>query len=393
MSNLKLLSKLSILPPNKTLVFYSPIEGNDVLVRTGVVSGENCVFHALLHGHTKEYAQADKKRRNYLVKKLVKSISSDLQTEATLTDKEASYLQKEFLRFIVKFYKFRKPGKSEKYKAILKNEKDVETYKAISELLTIDKIKETLSSCEPENYTLKHFREFLINTFTEMVNTIFSGIKPEDTEMVKKKVAFLEKVLTLVRLGADNADRKILHKKRKNFTPEFTPQTLSLLCNKLNCSIYVLESKNRIPVNLQPLVAKNNAIILLWHGGLHYEVVARLLPDNKLQRLFESSDPIIQKIESFLYRPSEFRKNYPNLAPYLPKENRESSSESESESGSDSGSDSGSESGSNSDSESGSNSGSDSQSGSESGTNSRFKSKSHSGSRSKSKKPKKRRNL
>ena len=31
------LPKLNILPVNKTVVFYSPVEGKDVLVRTGTI--------------------------------------------------------------------------------------------------------------------------------------------------------------------------------------------------------------------------------------------------------------------------------------------------------------------------------------------------------------------
>jgi len=39
------MTKLKILPVNKTVVFNSPIEGDDVLVRTGTVSEGSSFFH------------------------------------------------------------------------------------------------------------------------------------------------------------------------------------------------------------------------------------------------------------------------------------------------------------------------------------------------------------
>ena len=49
-------SKLKILPVDKTVVFWSPIEGDDVLIRTGTIPDGSCFFHSLLHAYSKEYA-------------------------------------------------------------------------------------------------------------------------------------------------------------------------------------------------------------------------------------------------------------------------------------------------------------------------------------------------
>ena len=73
-SNLK---QLDILPVNKTVVFYSPMEGRDILVRTGVISSDkNCLLHAVLHGYSKEYTAMNEKDRGIFVKKLTTSSSS-----------------------------------------------------------------------------------------------------------------------------------------------------------------------------------------------------------------------------------------------------------------------------------------------------------------------------
>ena len=64
------LETLRLLPVNKTVVFYSPIEGNDVLVRTGTIAEGSCFFHSLLHAYSKEYISMDIKVRMKFVKKL-----------------------------------------------------------------------------------------------------------------------------------------------------------------------------------------------------------------------------------------------------------------------------------------------------------------------------------
>ena len=64
------LATLTILPVNKTVVFYSPIEGKDVLVRTGTVTEGSCFFHALLHAYSKNYVSMNNGGRVKFVKKL-----------------------------------------------------------------------------------------------------------------------------------------------------------------------------------------------------------------------------------------------------------------------------------------------------------------------------------
>jgi hypothetical protein len=54
---------------NKT-VFHSPIEGRDVLVRTGTLAEGNSLIHSVFHSHSKDYVQMEKKGRNKLVNKL-----------------------------------------------------------------------------------------------------------------------------------------------------------------------------------------------------------------------------------------------------------------------------------------------------------------------------------
>ena len=80
----KSLGKIKILPVNKTVVFYSPIEGNDVLVRTGTIGEGSCFFHALLHSYSKDYTMMDKKDRMKMVLKLRGGLAGKIDTESSI---------------------------------------------------------------------------------------------------------------------------------------------------------------------------------------------------------------------------------------------------------------------------------------------------------------------
>ena len=90
------LSKLKILPVNKTVVFYSPIEGEDVLVRTGVIEDKNSFFHSLVHAISKEYINMKDNDRVEYTEKFKKNII--LKTNSELNSPDLKNM------FEIKFY-------------------------------------------------------------------------------------------------------------------------------------------------------------------------------------------------------------------------------------------------------------------------------------------------
>ena len=73
---------LKMLSVNKSVVFYSPMEGEDVLVRTGTIGEGSCLFHALLHAYSKDYATMDRKGRMKFVRRLRASMAGKVNTES-----------------------------------------------------------------------------------------------------------------------------------------------------------------------------------------------------------------------------------------------------------------------------------------------------------------------
>ena len=71
--------QLSILPQNKTTVFYSPIEGKEVLVRTGIINEGSSFIHAALHSYSQDYTRMSDKEKVKTADKLSKSIHEKVE--------------------------------------------------------------------------------------------------------------------------------------------------------------------------------------------------------------------------------------------------------------------------------------------------------------------------
>ena len=136
------LDTLTILPVNKTVVFYSPIEGKDVLVRTGTIAEGSCFFHALLHAYSKDYISMNENGRMKFVKKLRSSIAVKIDKskwESLSNGLIAKISFQENVNIILSdFYKYISKGggvgrtKSVRkvVRSLIKDEKvDIETYK------------------------------------------------------------------------------------------------------------------------------------------------------------------------------------------------------------------------------------------------------------------------
>ena len=67
---------LPLIPVNKTVVFYSPIEGKNVLVRTGTIGDGSCFFHALLHSYSNDYRSMNQEGRKNFCQKIKIKYSS-----------------------------------------------------------------------------------------------------------------------------------------------------------------------------------------------------------------------------------------------------------------------------------------------------------------------------
>lgn len=256
---------------NKTVVFYSPFESEeDVLVRTGVIESDNPLLHAVLHAYSKTYAKADKTKRLKIVKKLMKET----------TEKNPLDNIKEFYDYIKNLQ-----GENGIAKDIIKKEADIEIYKIISELIPIKDIDEII------------FRNLKKKPDIALVysNEIFSQLGID----TKKKNYCTEKFVDLIEASFNN-------KKEKR----------DIFEDKIGKDIFIFDSTSRIPIEAKNLKGRKSILVMKFNNG-HYEIIGKLLPGNKIQRVFSIDDSIIKKVRMYISDREAFDKHYPEISDTL----------------------------------------------------------------------------
>jgi hypothetical protein len=332
------LVKLSILPVNKTVVFYSPIEGKDVLVRTGTIPDGSCFYHSLLHSYSKEYVSMDEHGRRKLVSRLRGSLASKVDRDRW--EKLSGGLvakipfQEHVNILLTDFYRHVKNGKPGRTKivrkvirAVMKDKHDKNTYELIAEMLPVSDFEKHIL---PKTYDgsgdepIKLCKEKLVQNSEEFYKGVFAEVKGID----EKRVDFcLNKMKAMVQAIADQADNVAFAEyigNLKDTSIVVDRYTISMVANRFNRDIFFLDARSRMPYREGGTdhIKKRKTIILMWTGGVHYEVVGRLLPGNRIQREFSRDDPLVERIRMYLCNPENVAETYPNLIPYLPKEHR-----------------------------------------------------------------------
>lgn len=335
------LSTLTILPVNKTVVFYSPIEGKDVLVRTGTIGDGSCLLHALMHAYSKDYISMHTNGRMKFIKRLRSSIARKVDKShwETLSNGLIAKIpfQENVNTILSDFYKYISRGCSGKTKSvrkvirsIIKDEKnDTEAYKLVTEMIPLDKgFEKDILPTAYEKCTeggLIECKKSIIEYAVKYYNKEFEKLKGQlDEKRVEYYLSKLEfmvhEIVEEAELSAYTEYIESLH----DSSMEIDYYTIGIISEKFNRNIYFIDSRTRMPyrdANSQNIL-KRKSIIIMWTGGCHYEIVGRLLSGNRIQREFDFNDSLIKRIYTYLSKPEKIPDTYPNLIPYLPKDLR-----------------------------------------------------------------------
>jgi hypothetical protein len=314
---------LNELPSNKTVVFYSPIEGPDVLVRFGTPNNNLSLFHAILNGCSKEYAKLDSEGKMKLSEKYSKDINDLLykkQWEEEVSKNKESF-QNNINDILCDFYKY--VTKDEKCrhnstKDIIDNiGKNIESYKIISELVKLENFENDILPAAYEkckSKSLEMCKKIIIEETNTFCQQIFDSMGDSLDEPRKKFC--MDKISNLISQIIEQSDKKSYKKYLRSFRDRsllMDSYTADILCETFNCNIYFLNYKNRMPHKIQDTQGtKENSIVLLQFEN-HYETVGKLLENKKIQRKFNNEDSLISIITTFLYKPRNIAKKYPHL--------------------------------------------------------------------------------
>lgn len=339
MTNKQKLSKLSILPVNKTTVFYSPIDGQDVFVRTGIVENRLCFIHALFHAFSREYIRQSESERIRTVKKFYKNLGEQLEEkrwEKSNKSMVAKIPYQDCINNVFnEFYRVIQNGEKTKDKSckyvirnVLSSEKAEKAYKIIAEIVSADTICKDLISKIMEKYMESPLNECSEQIKTEIHNYLSNELDKLGKGLENRKKEYcLEKMDNLVHeilKEAENVSLNEYAKDSQTGSLVVDKSTVEILSNKIRRNIYFIDCRTRMPYKiLDNMTRHKKSVIILWLGGLHYEVVGRLYESNKVQRDFYSDDVLIRRLHMFVYNPARIYENYPNLVSYLPKKYRE----------------------------------------------------------------------
>ena len=329
--------QLRMLPVNKSVVFFSPVEGEDVLVRTGTIGEGSCLFHALLHAYSKDYATMNGKGRMKFVRRLRASMAGKVNQESweEMGGGVISKVpfQENVHNTLHGFYKYLESGETRGRsvrRVVKKLDESIEICKLIIELIPFHTMS---SNCLPKAYSKTEDEK--IDTCSEVVvkETLdylkdCNEIKKLGQERVEYIQAKTKEMLSTILTEAKNSAYRTYVKGLERVSEDVDTYTIEFISERFNRDIYFLDGTSRLPYNTFPTdknIKGRKSMILLWIGGNHYEIVGRLLPGNRIQREFPADDELVNRVRTFVSQPEKIQELYPDLSEYLPRDHRMSS--------------------------------------------------------------------
>lgn len=302
MMQLKMTTKnmaiLSQLPENKTSVFYSPLEGRDVLVRTGMPDHGNSFVRSFLHAYSKDFSEKSSKEKDAILAKIMKKLTKnfgreDQSSRAILRDKFMSILR----TFYSEILGDRQDG--EISRKLVRNDKDLSAYSIVCEALPLEQVEEGVIKDVfdgTENGTF--LRDRLISRVGDFIEDSLKGMGGDKVEDQKIKFC-VERYTDAVKESFKVAEKYISKKSKGQAFGESTDARLvEAVSKEFGRDIYLLDSKTRRVFSMGVEPQGRKSIVILWLGGIRYEVVGKLLEKNRIQRQFDADDPFIRQLSA-----------------------------------------------------------------------------------------------
>jgi hypothetical protein len=300
---------LKILEPNKTVVFYSPIEGEDVLVRTGTVKDKCNFLHAVLHSYSSDYVNMEKRDRIKFVKQLRASMGGLID----INNWKNNYMlsQKIYLLNLEHLYQelyfwLENPNLSpvdDLSEIVGPISKRLDLYILLTKLIPMDTMINKIIFEITENSSN--------NSANSLSKIILKNIIGEFLEHPKIKKAKKEKIEYLTK-KLESLANKISHKAQtmgfqkyiselENDSEKLNDFSYEFAQNRFNRNIVII-GEDRLPIKVyrEPTKKKRKTILVLKLTEDHYEIIGRLLPDNYIQREFDFNDQLLENIKDHM---------------------------------------------------------------------------------------------
>jgi len=266
----------------KSVVFYSPVEGIDVLVRTGTID-DNSLVHSILNAVSNDYVNSDYRQRVRLVERFIDKIN--LPTEAVEDIEFDGNISPSFRAEVVNSLRKNWEQKSD----------ELDVFKL---MITIPELDNIIKNGKYES--VEKFKE---SVCFKVIDYIHARHKEDLSLLKRSQLRYIESCL-------ENIVEKIIFEAKEQYDKrivELKLSTIHKISETLNRNIYFLDAKTRLPIkcgetyNNKKFFNKRKSIIILKVGG-KYEIIGRLLAGRQIQREFRVDNSIVSRLNQILFK-------------------------------------------------------------------------------------------
>ena len=321
----KATEKLKPIPADRTVTFYSPVEGEEVMVRTGIQENPLSYIHSLLYSGMSKFAFSGKQEREDMVSKISKKLfrAPDEKTWFNTVPSARDAIVKNFQYHITFFYNTidsdRSSDKSKKmkefFRSVVKDTTMLEFYKVICELIPYDSLGNIYKSFAEEIGGID------FSDWKDVAYKFFNNVLKKDqdfAEVSEERKKYVKKLVKHLVTKALNNSKSIAHQLytdslKENLKP--SEKNFGHIADLLERDIYVIDHSTRMLCEFSPKHPKRRTSILAmsFNRGEHFEPVGILLPGNRVQRELGVDEEIVDKFYLMTTDPYQARENYPEL--------------------------------------------------------------------------------
>ena len=308
--------KISLLEINKTVTFPTPFSDDSItLIRNGVVP-ENSFFHSILTSYSKDYFYMDPKNKIKYFEKFKSVIFNNKYFEQ---NNEYFLIFKNNINDVLQYLhdNTNKDFTNKNLEDIVNSIKNNNVCELLFDLISFDDFKDLFNLNIDNKYIYDEYKIQIDNKLKNIIDSIDILKQVENT----KHDYIVKNIINIKDTLIEKVKKLTYNMYYKKITKNINIELVNLISKKLNINIYFVDSETRLPFLFdQKQIFKDRKSVIVLKIDNRYETIGFLLPQDKIQRLFDYNENIINKINMFLFDKNKLLKNYPDLIAYIQKD-------------------------------------------------------------------------
>jgi hypothetical protein len=176
----------------------------------------------------------------------------------------------------------------------------INLFKLLYEIITVDSFKKILRNTEQKwgrDCCIVSYKKIVFKEILRFLSyqDYFDDLDKTKTDFLTKKLVLM--VNTIVDLSFSN-----ITKKTNFITSDIDASKINILSKYFDCNIIFIDSEDRIPyiIDKQDISDQKKYILVFAFEQKHFEIVGKLLPDDRIQRNFMPYEDILKKVNFYL---------------------------------------------------------------------------------------------